>query len=178
MSVALHGDAPTVAHPSRIRRGCVSAHRRGTKEFNRLKFGVGRPPGTMDPADFVLRRFSAAERPEVDVMVEEDVPSLATARGARLRAGLDALARRHEWIGDVRGMGLMQGLELVEDRAGKAPSARRGRAVLEAAKAEGLLIGLGGLHGNVVRIGPHLLYSEAEIDELLERLGRACARVG
>jgi alanine-glyoxylate transaminase/(R)-3-amino-2-methylpropionate-pyruvate transaminase len=113
----------------------------------------------------------------LDVMVEEDVPRLATARGARLRKGLEALAGRYEWIGEVRGMGLMQGLELVEDRAAKAPSARRGKAVLEGAKAEGLLVGLGGLHGNVVRIGPHLLYSEAEIDELLERLGRACERV-
>jgi 4-aminobutyrate aminotransferase len=113
----------------------------------------------------------------LDVMVEEDVPRLATARGARLRSGLEALQRRHEWIGDVRGLGLMQGLELVEDRRGKAPSPRRGKAMLEASRAEGLLIGLGGLNGNVLRIGPHLLYSEAEIDELLERLGRACERV-
>lgn len=114
----------------------------------------------------------------LDVMVEEDVPRLATVRGARLRRGLDALAQRHEWIGDVRGMGLMQGMELVEDRARKAPSPARGKALLEATRAEGLLIGLGGLYGNVVRIGPHLLFGEAEIDELLERLGRACDRVG
>lgn len=43
----------------------------GTKEFSRLKFGVGRPPGTMDPADYVLRPFSKKERPEVDLMVED-----------------------------------------------------------------------------------------------------------
>ena len=43
----------------------------GTKEFSRLKFGVGRPPGSMDPADFVLRTFSNKERAEVDVMVED-----------------------------------------------------------------------------------------------------------
>ncbi|MSR36205.1 MAG: aspartate aminotransferase family protein [Gemmatimonadetes bacterium] len=114
----------------------------------------------------------------LDVMVEEDVPTLAAARGARLRDGLESLALRHEWIGEVRGMGLMQGMELVEDRAGKAPSPRRAKALLEAARTEGLLIGLGGLHGQVVRVGPHLLFSDAEIDELVERLGRACARVG
>ena len=43
----------------------------GTKEFSRLKFGVGRPPGSMDPADYVLRPFTKKERPEVDVMVED-----------------------------------------------------------------------------------------------------------
>lgn len=43
----------------------------GTKEFSRLKFGVGRPPGSMDPADFVLRPFTNKERPEVDVMVQD-----------------------------------------------------------------------------------------------------------
>lgn len=113
----------------------------------------------------------------LDVMVEEDVPARASARGARLRAGIEALARKHEWIGDVRGMGLMQGIEIVEDRGGKAPSGPRARALLEAARAEGLLLGLAGLFGQVIRIGPSLLITEAEIDELVERLDRACARV-
>ncbi len=43
----------------------------GTRDFNRLKVGVGRPPGSMDPADFVLRRFSKGERVEVDLLVED-----------------------------------------------------------------------------------------------------------
>jgi peptidyl-tRNA hydrolase len=43
----------------------------GTKDFSRLKIGVGRPPGSQDPADFVLKRFSKSERPEVDVMNED-----------------------------------------------------------------------------------------------------------
>ena len=57
----------------------------GTKEFNRLKFGVGRPPGNMDPADFVLRRFSTAERADVDIMIEEaaDILELWTSDPAR-----------------------------------------------------------------------------------------------
>lgn len=113
----------------------------------------------------------------LDVMVEEDVPTLAADRGARLQRGLEALAARHGWIGDVRGMGLMQGLELVEDRTTRTPSRRRAKALLEAARGEGLLIGLGGLHGQVVRIGPQLLFSQSDVDEALERLGRACERV-
>jgi 4-aminobutyrate aminotransferase-like enzyme len=112
-----------------------------------------------------------------DVMVRENVPARATERGRQLRQGLEALQQRHPWIGDVRGMGLMQALELVEDPATRAPSAARARRLLEATKAEGVLIGIGGLHGNVLRIGPQLLISAEEVDEGLARLGRACRRV-
>ncbi|MGI9038827.1 MAG: aspartate aminotransferase family protein [Gemmatimonadota bacterium] len=118
----------------------------------------------------------AAAAATLDVMVREDVPARASARGARLRAGLEQLRDAHEWIGDVRGMGLMQALELVEDRESRAPAPGRARRLLEAARAEGLLIGLGGLRGNVIRFGPSMLISEAEIDEGLERLARACRR--
>ncbi len=112
-----------------------------------------------------------------DVMVRENVPARAAERGAQLRVGLDALARKHDWIGEVRGMGLMQALELVEDPATKAPSPRLARALMEATKAEGLLVGVGGLKGQVVRMGPSLLITQDEIAEGLARLGRACDRV-
>jgi len=112
-----------------------------------------------------------------EVMVREDVRARATARGAELRAGLEALQRRHEWIGDVRGMGLMQALELVDDRRTKAPSPTRAKRLLEATKAEGVLVGVGGLHNHVVRMGPSLLITAEELDDALDRLGRACARV-
>jgi 4-aminobutyrate aminotransferase-like enzyme len=113
----------------------------------------------------------------LDVMVSENVRALAAARGTRLRQGLDRLAQRFPWIGEVRGLGLMQGLELVDDPTSREPSPRRGRALLEAARAEGLLVGSGGLHGQVIRIGPSLLVTDPEVEELVERLGRACARV-
>ena len=74
-------------------------------------------------------------------------------------------------------MGLMQALELVEDPATKEPAPRLAGALLNAAKDEGLLIGIGGLHGHVIRIGPSLLISEGEVAEALGRLGRACAAV-
>jgi alanine-glyoxylate transaminase/(R)-3-amino-2-methylpropionate-pyruvate transaminase len=112
-----------------------------------------------------------------DVMVRENVPARAAARGTQLRAGLEALQRRHPWIGEVRGMGLMQALELVDDPVTKTPSPKKGKALLEAAKAEGLLIGLGGLYGHVIRLGPSLLVTEAETADALARLGRACERV-
>ena len=69
-----------------------------------------------------------------EIMVREDVPARAAARGAQLLQGLNALYQEHHWIGEVRGMGLMQGLELVEDRGTKAPSPERGKQLLEATK--------------------------------------------
>ena len=112
-----------------------------------------------------------------EIMVREDVPSRAAARGKQLRAGLESLQQEHSWIGDVRGMGLMQALELVENPDTKEPSPSKAKQLMEATKQERLLIGVGGLHGHVVRIGPSLLITEDEIAEGLERLDRACSRV-
>ena len=119
----------------------------------------------------------AATTATLEVMVEEDVPQRAKERGQQLYAGLMEFYARFRWIGDVRGMGLMQALELVEDRDTKEPSPQKAKALLEAAKDEGLLIGVGGLHGHVVRLGPSLLITEDEIAEGLERLERACQLV-
>jgi len=110
----------------------------------------------------------------LEVMQEEDVPARAELRGRQLREGLSALQDRHPWIGDVRGMGLMQALEIVADPVGKEPDATRARVLLEATREEGVLLGQGGTHGHVIRIGPSLLVTEEEISEGLEKLGRAC----
>jgi len=119
----------------------------------------------------------AAMAETLSIMMEEDVPARATARGAQLRTGLEALAHRHPWIGDVRGMGLMQGIELVKDPGSKEPDAARTGAFMEATKAEGLLLGKAGLRDNVVRFGPSLLVTEEEVEDCLARTGRACAAV-
>jgi 4-aminobutyrate aminotransferase len=113
----------------------------------------------------------------LDVMREEDVPARADERGEQIRKALLALKDRFDWIGDVRGMGLMQALELVKDRASAEPDAARAKALLEAAKAEGLLVGMVGMHGHVIRLGPSLLIKEEETAEALTRLGKACVRV-
>jgi 4-aminobutyrate aminotransferase-like enzyme len=113
-----------------------------------------------------------------DVLREEDAPENARVRGEELRAGLLAIQRKHPWIGDVRGMGLMQGLEIVKDPATKEPDAKRAARFMEATREEGVLVGVGGLYGNVVRIGPSLLVTKDEIAEGVEKLGRAAARTG
>jgi 4-aminobutyrate aminotransferase-like enzyme len=113
----------------------------------------------------------------LEVMEREDVPARSAERGRQLRAGLDRLFDRHAWIGEVRGMGMMQGLELVENRDSKAPSPKKAMALLEAAKAERLLIGTGGLFNHVIRIAPQMLMTEEEVADGLARLERACSRV-
>jgi 4-aminobutyrate aminotransferase-like enzyme len=113
-----------------------------------------------------------------DELRVHDAPANARARGDQLRAALVELQSRHPWMGDVRGMGLMQAVEVVKDPASKEPDPVRTRALLEATRQEGVLVGVGGLHGNVVRIGPSLLITEDEMAEGIERLGRAVARVG
>jgi len=112
----------------------------------------------------------------LDVMREEDVPARSAERGAQLRAGLEALAGRFPWIGEVRGMGLMQAIEAVREPKGKEPDGARALALLNATKEERVLVGLGGLFGNVIRIGPSMLITEEETAEGIARIGRACER--
>jgi 4-aminobutyrate aminotransferase len=119
----------------------------------------------------------AAAEATIDVMIRENTPERSAVRGRQLRAGLDDLYAEYEWIGEVRGLGLMQAMELVENRTDKTPASGKAQALLEAAKMEGLLIGIGGLDNHVIRIGPSMLVSEAEVDEALVRLGRACRQV-
>ena len=117
----------------------------------------------------------AAMAETLDIMTEADVPAVAIERGAQLRIGLEALAEDFGWIGQVRGMGLMQAMELVKDRGSKEPFAERTGAFMEAAKDEGLLIGKAGLADNVLRFGPSLLVAEDEVADALGRTRRVCA---
>ncbi len=109
----------------------------------------------------------------LEVIDEEGLQANAKAQGARLKEGLIALMSRHRVIGDVRGMGLMLGVELVEDRESKVPASKATGQVLEATKELGLLVGKGGLHGNVLRIKPPLCITREDVDFALEVLDSA-----
>ncbi|MBM4371860.1 MAG: aminotransferase class III-fold pyridoxal phosphate-dependent enzyme, partial [Deltaproteobacteria bacterium] len=113
----------------------------------------------------------------LEVIRTEGLVERTRVLGDRLRAGLEELARRHPVIGEVRGMGLMQALELVEDRQTRAPAPAKTVALMEATREEGLLVGKGGLYGNVIRLSPPMLIGEAEVDDALARLGRALQRI-
>ncbi len=119
----------------------------------------------------------AATDATLRVMEREDIPARSERLGKRLANHLESLKEQHSFIGDVRGMGLMQAVELVEDRATKEPAPARTKAIMEAAKREGLLIGSGGLYGNTLRFSPPMLISDDELTEALARLDRAFAEV-
>jgi len=108
----------------------------------------------------------------LDYLLTHDLQANAAARGAELLAGLRAIAEKLVMAGDVRGRGLMIGIELVGPD-GWTPSAKAAARVLEETKARGLLVGKGGLYGNVIRIAPPMTLTAAEALEGLEILREA-----
>ena len=96
----------------------------------------------------------------------------AAVLGDRLLHGLREIAGRCDIVGDVRGKGLMIGIELVEP-GGRTPSPAAAVRVLEETRARGLLVGKGGLHNNVVRLAPPMSVTEEEVAEALATLGEA-----
>ncbi len=115
----------------------------------------------------------AAARAVIEVVERDDLAENAARVGVVLRNGLEELAERHPRIGDVRGKGLMQALEFVEDRVSKTPDAAFTARLLQCARDEGLLIGKGGLYGNCVRISPPLNIEADDARDALDRLDRA-----
>jgi 4-aminobutyrate aminotransferase-like enzyme len=97
--------------------------------------------------------------------------------GKYFREKLEGLKEKHTLIGDVRGMGLMQGLELVKDRQTKEPAPEAAAQLLERTRAHGLLIGKGGLYGNVIRLSPMLNIGKADIEEAVRLLDAAFSEI-
>ena len=120
---------------------------------------------------------SAAALATIKVIEENDLPRNAAVVGGYLRQGLENLKEKYPVIGDVRGMGLMQGIELVADRKTKEPHPKAVLKVFEETKKRRVLIGKGGLYGNVIRLGPPLIATKSDIDELLTALDAAFATV-
>jgi len=114
----------------------------------------------------------AAGIASLDVVEEEDVPAKARRLGGYLRERLLGLAERFALIGDVRGRGLLQGLELVRSRETKEPAADEGRAIAERSLEEGLIFS----HrrgGSVLRFVPPASTTEAQVDEAMSVLTEA-----
>jgi alanine-glyoxylate transaminase/(R)-3-amino-2-methylpropionate-pyruvate transaminase len=114
----------------------------------------------------------------LDVMLEENVQQNSREVGGFLKEGLKKLQGKHECMGDVRGQGLMLGVEFVESRSTKAPATALTASVFEKCKDMGLLIGKGGLYGNVLRIKPPMCFTKADAEFLITVLDLAVGECG
>jgi 4-aminobutyrate aminotransferase-like enzyme len=113
---------------------------------------------------------TTAAKAVLDLIDEENLLANSAETGTYLRGKLEELQAKYAVIGDVRGMGLMQAIELVEDRQTKAPAARATAELMEAARRNGLLLGKGGMYGNCIRISPPLNVGKSDVDEFARLL--------
>ncbi|MGH9558564.1 MAG: aspartate aminotransferase family protein [Bryobacteraceae bacterium] len=113
---------------------------------------------------------ATAAKAVIDFIDEKNLRANAASTGAHLRAKLEEMKAKFPLIGDVRGMGLMQAIELVEDREKKTPAVSATTALMEATRENRLLVGRGGAYGNALRITPPLNISKADVDEFALRL--------
>ena len=118
-----------------------------------------------------------AAKATIELIEEENLRENAHTVGAYFRAKLEELQAKYPLIGDVRGMGLMQAVELVKDRKSKEPAPEAATQVMERARDHGLLIGKGGLYGNVLRLAPMLNIARADVDEGVRLLDKAFGEV-
>lgn len=113
----------------------------------------------------------------IEVIETENLVHSARIVGDHLREKLMGLMEKYDVIGDVRGMGLMQALELVKDRKTKEPNSAAVLKVFEETKKRGVLIGKGGLYGNCIRLGPPLIATKDDMDEMVTALDEALATI-
>jgi alanine-glyoxylate transaminase/(R)-3-amino-2-methylpropionate-pyruvate transaminase len=118
---------------------------------------------------------SAIGKAVLEVIENENLQENCHTLGNYILAGLEKLKAKYPIIGDVRGKGLMLGLELVKDRQTKEPAKEACAAVLEKAREMGLLLGKGGLWGQTIRFSPPMCITQADANFLLEVLDAAFA---
>ncbi len=140
----------------------VSESLRGKVHFN--TYG-GNPWATMQAAE------------TLSILEEENVLEKAARLGKILLDGLKEVQKNSKIMGDVRGRGLMVGVELVKDRKTKAYAPEETLEVMEEARQRGLLIGKGGLFGNVIRLTPPLCVTENDVHEMVRIVGESISVV-
>lgn len=113
----------------------------------------------------------------LEVIEKENLQANALKLGNHILAGLNKLKEKYQVIGDVRGKGLMLGIEMVKDRATKQPASAECQQLLENAREMGLLIGKGGLWGQTIRFAPPMCITQADADFILEVFDAAFAKL-
>ncbi len=119
---------------------------------------------------------ATAAKAVIDYIEEHDLSINAAEVGAYIHDKFLELQEKHSIIGEVRGMGLLQALEIVEDRESKKPAPAQTLAVMEAARENRILIGKGGLYGNVLRVSPPLNITKTDVDEFIKQLDASFVR--
>src|SRR5689334_20504646 len=118
---------------------------------------------------------SVAAKATIDLIEEDRLMDNAATVGSYFRDGLEELKNKHELIGDVRGMGLMQAIEFVKDRNSKEPAPQETNQFMEECRKRGLLVGKGGFYGNVIRMSPPLNIAKSDVDEAIRAMDQALA---
>jgi len=111
----------------------------------------------------------------IDVIEKRKLVQNAEKMGIYLRDRLNGLKEKYRIIGEVRGLGLIQGMEIVKSK--KEPAPHFVAEIFESTKEEGLLIGKGGLYGNVIRITPPLTIEKGDIDQAIQIIDRAFEKI-
>jgi 4-aminobutyrate aminotransferase len=119
----------------------------------------------------------AAALANIEFIQEEDLPKRATESGRYVMHRLEELKSKHKLIGDVRGKGLMIGLELVKNRESKDPASSETAKVRALCRDKGVLIGSGGVLGNVLRIQPPLVISQSQLDIAIDAVDQSLKEV-
>jgi 4-aminobutyrate aminotransferase-like enzyme len=120
---------------------------------------------------------SAAVSAVVDIMRRERLEENALRMGALMKSRLLEMMEKSPYVGDVRGLGLVMGVELVKDKKTKEPAPDLTRKLIDLAADLGLLIGSVGVFGNVIRVAPPLVITEAEAHESLDIFEEAVSRL-
>jgi 4-aminobutyrate aminotransferase-like enzyme len=118
----------------------------------------------------------AAALANVEVMREEKLPELSAKHGELMMTGLNGFKETCPLVGDVRGKGLMVGVELVKD-ADKTPAVEEAKAVRRRCLEKGVLVGVGGALANVVRLQPPLVLTPEEAERALDTVKEALTEV-
>lgn len=113
---------------------------------------------------------AAAALANLDVILRGELPKKAAEKGEYIMRRLREIKPNHKIIGDIRGKGLMIGIELVKDQRKKTPAKDETEKVRDLARERGLLVGVGGVKGSVIRIQPPLIIEKEQIDKMLNIL--------
>lgn len=120
---------------------------------------------------------SVAAKATIDLIEEDRLMDNAATVGGYYRQELESLQNKHDLMGDVRGMGLLQAIEFVKDRTTKEPAPEATNQFMEECRKRGLLVGKGGFFGNVIRTSPPLNISRADVDDAIRIMDQSLTAI-